>query len=149
MTAPRHLCRPLVYVGGMRAVRTLGRIASAVCVSCSAILIWSALHHQHVDIVLLLLTYGAAFAFALASRLCMLRSITWTSSGCVLVPLYGRPKAVPPVVDVYEHGEDVVALGIDGRSIVLGVDRFPFRDAAATRRLLVEELRRRAESYLA
>jgi hypothetical protein len=123
-------------------------MASAVCVSCSAVLVWSAVKHEHIDVVLLLLTYSAAFVFAIASRLCMLRSVTWTPSGCMLVPLYGRPKPVPPLVDVYERGEDVVALGIDGRPIVLGVDRFPFRNSAATRRLLVEELRRRADSYL-
>jgi Na+/melibiose symporter-like transporter len=133
----------------MRSVRMLGRIAAAVCVSCSAILIWSALKHERVDAGWLLLAYAFAFLFALASRLCMLRSVAWTAKGCLLVPLYGRPQRVPPVVDVYERGEDVIALGVDGRPVVLGVDRFPFRDAPAVRRLLVEELRRRGDSHLA
>lgn len=78
-----HPLRPtLVYLGGMRSVRSFGRVASAVCVSS--------------------------------------------------------------IIDAYEKGDDVVATGIDGRTVVLGVDRFPFRDPAPIRRTLVEELRRSA-----
>ena len=64
-----------------------------------------------------------------------------TPRGWMLLPLMGHTKLMAPVADVYERGEDVVAVGIDGRTTVLGADRYPFRDRAAVRRSLVRALR--------
>ncbi len=131
----------LVYVGGMQAIRWLGRLASVICVGCAVAFVWSALAFGRINFVIVATTYVAAVLVAVGHRLARLHSVAVTPRGWTLLPLLGQAKFMAPIADVYERGEDVVAVGIDGRTTVLGVDRFPFRDRAVVRRSLVRALR--------
>jgi len=133
----------LVYLGGMRAVRSLGRVASTVCISASAAFVWSVLAHERVSLAVPAAIYAVGMLLPLGCRLWMLHSILLTQDGgWLLLPLLGRPKPMAPIADVSEQGDDLVVIGIDGRKTVLGVDRFPFRDRASVRHSLAETLRR-------
>lgn len=131
---------PLVYLGGMSAVRWLGRLASAICIGCAVAFVWSAPPSGHFHFALAAAIYAAAVLCAVSSRLAMLHSVVVTRHGWMLRPLVGRAKFMAPIADVYERGDDVVALGIDGRTTLLGIHRFPFRNPADIRRALVETL---------
>ncbi len=131
----------LVYVGGMKAIRWFGRLASAICVGCAVAFVWSALAFGRGNVVIVGVTYAAAVLVGVGNRLTRLHSVAVTPRGWMLLPLVGQAKFMAPIADVYERGEDVVAVGIDGRTTVLGVDRFPFRDRAVVRRSLVRALR--------
>ena len=131
----------LVYVGGMEAIRWLGRLAVALCAGCAVAVVWSALAFGRLNVAVLGATYAAAVLVGVGNRLARLHSVAVTPHGWMLLPLLGQAKVMAPVADIYERGEDVVAVGIDGRTTVLGVDRFPFRDRAVVRRSLVRALR--------
>jgi hypothetical protein len=138
--------RVLVYLGGMRAVRSCGWLASAICVGCAVLfLACVTLRGESRRLPWFGLVYAAAVAFAVVSRLVLLRAVALTRDGWLLVPLLGRAKVMPPLVDVYEQGDDVIVVGMDGQTTLLGVDRFPSRREAEVRRDLVEALRRRPE----
>jgi hypothetical protein len=132
----------LVYLGGMSAVRWFGRLASTICVGCAVAFLWSRPAFGRGSLAVLAFIYGAAVLLALGSRLAMLRSVVVTARGWMLLPLVGRARFMAPIAEVYEQGDDVIALGIDGRTTVLGVDRFPSRNTAVVRQSLVEVLRR-------
>jgi hypothetical protein len=142
ISSPR---RALVYVGGMQAVRSLGRLASLVCVSGAAASLRSVLSRGRTNFAFLAIVCAAAIVVAVGSRVTTLHSVVVRRGCWMLLPLVGKPKFMAPVVEVYEHGDDVIAIGIDGRTTVLGVGRFPFREHAAVRRSLVEAMRRANE----
>jgi hypothetical protein len=131
----------LVYLGGMRAIRWFGRLASAICVGCAVAFAWSALAFGRLNVVVVVAVYLGAVVAAVGNRLAKLHSVALSTGGWMLLPLVGRPKSMAPVTEVYERGDDVIALGIDGSTTVLGVDRLPFRDGTVTRRSLVQALR--------
>jgi hypothetical protein len=131
-----------VYVGGMSAIRSLGRLGSTVCVGCAVFLLWSGAGFGRASVGLAGLVCAAALALAVGSRLLALRSVVVTRDGWMLISLLGRAEYMAPLADVYEQNEDVVALGLDGRTTLLGVDRLPFRKRSAARHSLVEALRR-------
>jgi hypothetical protein len=134
--------RVFVYVGGMAAVRSIGRIASTSCVGCAVLFLCSVLLQGRTGhLAFLGFMYVAAVLLAIGNRLVMLRSVIVKRDGWMLVPLLGRPRHMPPLADVYEQGDDVIALGIDGRTTVLGVDRFPLVKQAIVRSSLVQALR--------
>jgi hypothetical protein len=110
-------------------------------VGCAVAFVWSALAFGRINIVVVGATYAAAVLAGVGNRLVRLHSVAVTSRGWMLLPLVGEARFVAPIADVYERVEDVVAVGIDGRTTVLGVDRFPFRDRAVVRRSLVRALR--------
>jgi hypothetical protein len=131
----------LVYMGGMQATRWLDRLASVLCVGCAVAFVWSALAFGRINVVAVSATYVVAILVGVGNRLARLHSVALTQRGWMLLPIVGQAKFMAPAADVYERGEDVVAVGIDGRTTVLGVDRFPFRDRAVVRRSLVRALR--------
>jgi hypothetical protein len=131
----------LVYLGGMRAVRWLGRLAMTVCVGCAVAFAWSALAFGRINIVLVAAVCSSAVMVAIGNRVARLHSLAVTASGWMLLPLFGRARSMAPIADVYERGDDVIAVGIDGRTTILGVDSFPFRDRTTTRRSIVRALR--------
>ena len=147
MREPTIFPRALVYLGGMGAIRWFGRLAFTLCVGCAVTFLWSRLAFGCCSVVLVGLTYGSAVLLTVGSRLAVLHSVVVTSRGWVLLPLVGPAKFMAPVTVVYEQGDDVVVLGIDGRTTVLGVDRFPSRSTTAVRRSLVEALRQSAAFY--
>jgi hypothetical protein len=131
----------LVYMGGMRATRWLDRLASAICVGCAIAFARSAHAFGGASVVVVSATCAIAILVGVGNRLARLHSVAVTPRGWMLLPIVGQAKCMAPTADVYEHGEDVVAVGIDGRTTLLGVDRFPFRDRALVRRSLVRALR--------
>ena len=137
----------LVYLGGMGAVRWISRLASTLCLGCALAFLWSRLVFGRSNFALFGFIYGAGLLLALGSRLAMLHSVVVTSRAWMLLPLVGRAKFMAPIADVYECGDDVIALGIDGRTTVLGVDGFPSRDTSVVRQSLVEALRRSGEFH--
>jgi hypothetical protein len=131
----------LVYLGGMQATRWLDRLASVICVGCAIAFVWAALALGRINVVIVSATYAFAILVGVGNRLARLHSVAVIPRGWMLLPIVGQAKFMAPTADVYERGEDVVAVGIDGRTTVLGVDRFPFRDRAVVRRSLVRALR--------
>jgi len=135
--------QPLVYLGGMRRVRALTRLGSLFCLICCAVFLWRQVLHEPSDVRRFIALYLAGFLFAIGVRLVALRQVVAAHGRWLLAPLIGRASPMPPVQRVFVRGEDVVAVAIDGTLIVLGVDRFPFRDPATVRRSLVLNLPRR------
>jgi len=134
--------QPLVYLGGMRRVRALSRLASLFCVASCAAFLWRQVLHQPTDLRRLVALYLVGLLVAIGVRLLALRQVVVTRGGWLLAPLIGPARPIPLARDVYVRGDDVVAVAIDGRLLVLGVDRFPFRDPAAVRRSLLANLPR-------
>lgn len=133
---------PLAYLGGVRAVRMLTTSVVAVSVLLSALLLWTLVEtHEPAIATSLVALQLATVAIAVLVRLRALRTVVVTQDAWLLVPLLGKPQRMPRAADAYESGEDVIAVGIDGRTTVLGVDRFPFRRPRETRLALIESLR--------
>ena len=122
--------RPLVYLGGMARVRGCGRLASLFCVTSCAVFLWKQVLHQPTDLRRLIALYLVGLLFAIGIRLWALRQVVATRGGWLLAPLIGPARPMPPVRHAFVRGDDVVAVAIDGRLTVLGVDRFPFRESA-------------------
>jgi hypothetical protein len=134
--------QPLVYLGGMRRVRALARLGSLFCLTACAVFLGRQVLHEPTDLRRFIALYLIGLLFAIGVRLLALRQVVATRGGWLLAPLIGPARPMPPVRDVFVRGDDVVALGVDGRLIVLGVDRFPYRDPAAVRRSLLLNLPR-------
>lgn len=135
-----------VYLGGMGAVRWSGRLAGTACVGCGGAFLWAAVQFNRFNVALVAGVLGLAVLFALGTRVVMLHSVVVTPLGWMLVPIFGRAKFMAPVADVYECGDDVVTLGLDGQTTVLGIDDFPFRKRTDLRRWLVETLRHKGRA---
>jgi hypothetical protein len=131
---------PLVYVGGMARVRALTRLGSLFCLMSCAVFLWRQVAHQPTDLHRFIALYVLGILFAVAIRIWSLRQVVAVHDRWLLVPLIGPPRPMPAVRDAFVLGDDVVVRAFDGRFIVLGVDRFPRRDAAAIRHRLVREL---------
>ena len=131
---------PLAYLGGVRVVRWVGRLGSALCLGGCAALAWRLARHEQPHLAALVAIYVSGILLAFAVRVLALRWVVATRDGWRLVAIVGRPRTMPRIVRAYRRGEDVVAVAANGSTIVLGVDRFPFRDAAEVRRKLVAEL---------
>jgi hypothetical protein len=82
----------LVYLGGMRAIRWFGRLASAICVGCAVAFAWSALAFGRLNVVVVVAVYLGAIVAAVGNRLAKLHSVALTTGGWMLLPLVGRPK---------------------------------------------------------
>jgi hypothetical protein len=134
--------QPLVYVGGMRRVRALTRLGSLFCLMSCAVFLWRQVLHEPTDMRRFIALYLIGLLFAIGARLLALRQVVATPGGWLLAPFIGRARPMPPVRGVFVRGEDVVAVAVDGKLIVLGIDRFPFRDPATIRRSLVRNLPR-------
>ena len=131
---------PLAYLGGVRVVRWVGRLGSALCLGGCAVLAWRLARHEQPHVAALVAIYVSGILLAFAVRVLALRWVLASRDGWSLVAIVGRAKAMPRIVRAYRRGEDVVAVAADGSTIVLGVDRFPFRDAEVVRRKLLAEL---------
>jgi hypothetical protein len=134
--------QPLVYLGGMRRVRALTRLGSLFCLMSCAVFLWRQVLHEPTDTRRFIALYLVGLLFAIGARLLALRQVVATPGGWLLAPLIGRARPMLPVRGVVVRGEDVVAMAVDGRLIVLGVDRFPFRDPTTVRRSLVRNIPR-------
>jgi hypothetical protein len=134
---------PLVYLGGMARVRGLVRLGQVLSLMTCAVFLWREVAHHPTDVHRFITLYLGGLLFAIVSRLGLLRQVVATRDGWVLAPIIGPPRPIPPVRQAFVRGHDVVAVAFDGRLVVLGVDRFPHRDAATIRRRLVRDLPRR------
>jgi hypothetical protein len=128
----------------MRALRLLDRVGSTSCVCVTGAFVWRALTAKPLSLSILVTTCLAGILFVIAVRLWTIRWIVLVPGGWMLVPLLRSPQPMPRIVDVYQSGDDVVAVCTGGRTVVLGIDPFPFRDPDVVRCALIAELRRRS-----
>lgn len=137
-----RILQPLVYLGGMRRVRALTRLGSLFCLTSCAVFLWRQVLHEPTDPRRFIALYLLGLFFAIGARLLALRQVVATRGRWLLAPLIGPARVMPPVRDAFVREDDVVAVGIDGKWVVLGVDRFPSRDPARVRRSLLRDLPR-------
>ena len=133
-----------MYLGGVRQVRTLTAHLTTGCVLSSALFMVHLAHtHDFRSLAIAIIANVGAVAFAVGVRLAALRTVVTSDHGWMLVPLVGRARPMPRrLVDLYIADDDIVAVGTDGRSFVLGIEKLPFRDHRAARFGLLEALKR-------
>jgi len=140
--------RPLVYLGGMAAVRSLCAPAWALCASGVALLVWSIAVRAMYNIAFFAVLCAGMIAFIVVTCLRSLHAVYIREDRWILVPVWGKSKPRGPALEVYESADDVIAIGLDGHVTVLGVGRFPFRNRAALRRSLAGALREAGGGFL-
>jgi hypothetical protein len=104
-------------------VRTITSSVVAICACLSALVLWTLSRpaHEHLIVPTLVVIQLAVLAWGIAVRITALRRVRTNNTEWSLVPLLGHDEPMPALIDVYERDGDVVALGADGKTIVLGV----------------------------
>lgn len=134
--------QPLVYLGGMGRVRAFTRLGTLFCLTSCAVFFCRQLLHEPIKLMPFIALYLAGFVVAVGARLWALRQVVSRRGGWFLAPLIGPARPIPTAQHLFVRGDDVVAVTLNGRRLVFGVDRLPSRDPAAVRRSLLRNLPR-------
>lgn len=139
----RRASSPSAYLGGVAELRVVTTTLAfgVVVLSTLGIAYGLAAHDLRGGLLVVALTTVAALLLALVARVHAFRRIVLDNGTWSLVPLVGAPVRMALLVDLYERGEDVVAVDVKGRSTVLGIETSPFHDGHDARRTIVSMLR--------